>query len=1384
MKKLSISYTLSICLFLVTISRVNAQNCQLICKDTVLLALDGNCQATLNTDQVLKVPTNCSGQISMKISDEFGISIDSVFNDSQIGKIFKVNLNAQNGQSAGCSSILDVIDTLGPKLDCPDLYSDCISVSLVTDNVFQVPLAIDNCGMVSGLSHADTISEFDCDQTGFTFFFSPEKWAVSSTCGGQDNAFFSLSKDTLRINDWNNSGTGGINCETSIRIEIPYTSSLQFKWASDSLAFTSGDSFGIRINKVFTRLDSPDQFSGFWKTDTLKKGSIFEFVMFSDGAGQSSGSSVFDFTVISDIRTIINRKWMAVDAYSNFSTCTQSIFILKNHLNEVIFPSDLTDSLKTNDVCGGNYAPELTGWPLIKTGKYTTSAGIMSLKPGINACLTSFYLDTLHQICEGSFELDRTWIIIDYCSDDTLIGIQKIKVLDLASPVVSFQKSIIIPAKSDSCYADVILPVISAFDYCSPTISVNVETSYGKTGFGPHKQIAVGTYKVYYTATDGCGNKATAVSELEIKDVSPPVVACNPGLQIKLDSNGKAQISASMINAGASDNCCIPEIKIKRKTDPLIKFASNLVLSCNDLPDLTLTLSATDCHGNVAYCESSIIVKDDFAPVITCPKDITVSCENDLKDLDQYGTPIVNDNCSVNVMYAQFNGLDNCNSGTIVRTWQVSDLSNNTSKCEQHLKVQNQYNWNQNGDQIKWPLDYSTKDCKTPTELEPSKLPAQYSQPVIKNASKCTNLDVSYKDFQLGNPGQGCSKINRIWTIIEKCAFDASNGVSGKLNHTQTLEILDNIAPVLNVPADVTVYITDNTCSKYVEFPLISADDCDPNPKLSNNKTNLPNSISAFYPVGVNKVEIEATDNCGNSITKFVLVTVLDGVPPQVFCKQNVKFNLINLDTNGEMEINPNLISNGFSDNCTPDFLLNSIVYPSKISCKNIGLLSATLQITDMSGNMATCQSTIEITDAGGICAQPVYSIAGKILTYTGKPIGLVEVKADVTGSLQQQTSNDGNFLFKNLPKGGNFEISPSKELLPLNGVTTYDLLLLNEHILGKKQLDSPYKYIAADVNGNNYVTTADYVIIKDLLLLNTNNFPNGNSWRFIPENFQFSNYHPKIPDFPEEIQITNLQTDINNANFIGVKLGDLNSSSDPSKVIENEKRSDDIVFLNIGTTQSGISGNIEIPVVIQSENDIQGLQFELKLADNQQKIPVVKLPASSKCTPDDFHLIHDQFQSLMFSWINAGGQNLVSGDTLFKLCYFGDSKINETDFRIAENRLSPEAYGHDMLISRIELKSENFQLTAVDNFEFKAFPNPANEKLYVSLLTGREEEMNINLYNLNGQIVTTKKLNVQKGSNMIVFDEISVLNPGVYFLFMQDESGNQKYKKISVSSH
>jgi hypothetical protein len=213
--------------------------------------------------------------------------------------------------------------------------------------------------------------------------------------------------------------------------------------------------------------------------------------------------------------------------------------------------------------------------------------------------------------------------------------------------------------------------------------------------------------------------------------------------------------------------------------------------------------------------------------------------------------------------------------------------------------------------------------------------------------------------------------------------------------------------------------------------------------------------------------------------------------------------------------------------------------------CFSLGYVYVEIWVTDASGNQDLCETFVFVDDNIGVCQGPPL-IAGEIKTGEDQPVNGVQVGLNGTSQSMGFTADDGYFSFE-VPNGGDYTLTPAKDTLPLNGVTTFDLVLISKHILGTQLLDSPYKIIADDANKSNSITTSDLVAIRKLILHLSNGFPNNSSWRFIQKDFVFPDpANPFISAFPEILNLNNLSGDVLNGNFVGIKTGDVNWSADP----------------------------------------------------------------------------------------------------------------------------------------------------------------------------------------------------------------------------------------------
>ena len=105
----------------------------------------------------------------------------------------------------------------------------------------------------------------------------------------------------------------------------------------------------------------------------------------------------------------------------------------------------------------------------------------------------------------------------------------------------------------------------------------------------------VGTNAVTLTVTDVHGNVSTCTASAIVVDNTPPTVSCK-NVTVTL-VNGAASITAAQVTNSSADNCGIASLKV-----------SPAAFSCSNIGANTVTLTATDTHGNTATCQATVTV--------------------------------------------------------------------------------------------------------------------------------------------------------------------------------------------------------------------------------------------------------------------------------------------------------------------------------------------------------------------------------------------------------------------------------------------------------------------------------------------------------------------------------------------------------------------------------------------------------------------------------------------------------------------------------------------------------------------------------------------------------------------------------------------------------
>lgn len=424
---------------------------------------------------------------------------------------------------------------------------------------------------------------------------------------------------------------------------------------------------------------------------------------------------------------------------------------------------------------------------------------------------------------------------------------------------------------------------------------------------------------VTLSVTDVNGNSSTCSANITVVDAIAPVALCqNP--TIYLDATGTATLSVNDIDNGSSDACGIATSSIDVTS-----------FTCANVGVNNITLTITDNNGNTSTCPSIVTVVDDVNPVALC-QDVTVN-------LDATGngsTTVVavnngsSDACGIATISLSQTNFTCAEVGTKTETLTVTDVNGNSATCTSVVTIVDNIAPNAICQNVIVNLDAAGTATIIGSQVNNGSTDACgiATYDVLPNTFTCADLGSNSVVLTVTDVNGNASTCNANVTVVDNVAPTAL---------CQNITIyLDGTGNASIVPADV-----NNGSSDACGIASISAS------PLAFNCTNI----------GANNVILTVDDVNGNSTNCTAIVTVLETTAPVAVC-QDIP---VSLNAAGSATILATDLNNGSSDNCA---IASYNASQTSFDCADLGANVVVLTVTDGSGNSATCNSTVTVSDA------------------------------------------------------------------------------------------------------------------------------------------------------------------------------------------------------------------------------------------------------------------------------------------------------------------------------------------------------------------------------------------------------------------------------------
>ena len=934
---------------------------------------------------------------------------------------------------------------------------------------------------------------------------------------------------------------------------------------------------------------------------------------------------------------------------------------------------------------------------------------------------------------------------------------------------------------------------------CTDNINLSISQEYAVLHY---RDIDGGSY-------DACGIDQIEVSRDESNWDSVVIFSCE-------DIHQQVPVFLRVTDAKGNQAICWTEVIVEDKIAPVCNDLADITIGCDDYHNGELGVT-TDSNNDKAFSESewvnmTEVQMDFYNQEFGLPECFdNATCENLIIE-QQY--QLIEKTCGAFLAKRRFRARD----------WQGQGLVSNWA--EQNITAQPTANW-----VITLPADWQggCNDDIPVTEV------------VIENGA-CDLLAYEVEEKVFTSVEDACLKVIRTISIINWCQYQAGgetvtinrnenaqgmvttpviitsegNENIGRLEYIQILKLQDDTAPIITL-GEVDNCINEQACSEIKQF-AISATDCnitatqnlEYNWTLSVNESEIASGVGNFFELPVEpKVEYSVkwfvSDNCGNTAWEEMTYEFWDCKKPSPYCLNGVSVEL--MPSTGMIQVWATDLERNSSDNCTPAERLDFRIWHAKLGeaptdledvqvlpqqitfdCATLGTQSVNLYVIDEEGNFDFCTTFVTVQDNMGACENTadfndMATVSGIIADWKQKAIEEVLVTADNANYVTQE---DGHYGF-DLARNQAYIIKPEKDTQPLNGVSTFDLVLISKHILGVTAFDNPYQMIAADVNGSGTITAFDMVQIRQLILNINTEFTNSPSWKFITANYEFTTNNPASENYPQVAEIIDLHTDMV-IDFVAIKMGDVNGNASTNGLSVIESRSTEVFEIQTEDRVLKAGETYELAFTTEQLAQIAGYQFTMRF----DKLKLEKLHSGiAKVDNFGLHKMDQGFITTSWNQSSVGSKHLAVGSNtatgqqgnkviLFTLQFTAQSngKLSE-QLSLANRPTRIEAYNEND-----ELMEVQFTFTTPDfNDKFELYqntPNPFQEETNIGFYLPDDGEVQLILRDEIGRVIQVQKGNYPKGHNSIQLDKQNLKN-GFIIYQLSSKFGTKAKKMLKI---
>lgn len=858
---------------------------------------------------------------------------------------------------------------------------------------------------------------------------------------------------------------------------------------------------------------------------------------------------------------------------------------------------------------------------------------------------------------------------------------------------------------------------------------------------------------------------------LNATDNVPPVITCVNNVTKSATSALCAYkaVGTELDPASSSDNIGVVSTTYTL-TGATTGTGSNTLANVSfNIGMTTIEWIVKDAAGNADTCSFTLTVSDTEKPLITCPNNIvetlaSFECARTIK----FNAPTVSDNCTVSSVTRSDNASSLVSgsafeAGTYVLSYTAKDAANNESSCSFTIKVNGQTVPNKLSCLPALTVSLDSKKCLTAIDAAQLLTDGVYYCNSAYRISIPNHINNYVTSADLGQTVIATVSDNFNKTCSTKITvIDTHSPILIGLQDTSVncSEVDKTGQLLLDLSQPTTLYECSKTTTSFSDKVLNGSFTTRPDAFPSDKNFN---AIAAANSSKIIIRTYTVTDEYNNSTNIQRIIYVNEIALSQVECPKDVVGTCVqgNFDASIQATGTP-VIKNGrlLKDvSCAIDYF-----YSDEKTTTTLGYtIKRTWTLRSRKTQEAkTCVQTITVT-----CAPiPLMSISGSISKETGENI-IASVKLKKSNELINTIENS-RFEFTNLSTNTSYSLSPERNNDVSNGITSFDIALMSKHILDIQPLQSPYQLIAADVNRDGEIDAVDMILIRNLILRRTSTFPNNAAWRFIPKNYTFQNpTNPFGEDFPEVLNIKNLNENLKQADFIAVKVGDINltAKSDLNALITRNTTL--VEALNISDKK--LEAHKEYTFELNT-SDIALSAIQLALKWDKNRVASFKVTEGNLPQFENGNIAMDEKEGTATTvWASSQGTNTQTHN-IIQVTLIPTQAVWLHDVVSLDDKMENLAYNTEGVEKAIQLK---FTASQSDNVPFELHqnrPNPFSQETTISFTLPETNTTELSIYDLNGRKIYSINKMGSKGYNEVLIPQSVLKSSGVYIYRLQSD--------------